>query len=112
MRDDFGVGKKFRCQLPCCPAIEAFRDRVLGGQRWCRSVLFINIESNRRFHVIGEKSPGEFGQLDKATDRRFATWGDSSWNSRCEACNPRGFALLFASAGLRVRPERPSAFRH
>ena len=49
-------------------------DCVYSDQRWCRSVLFLNLEGNRRVHLIINARPNDFRKLYDAAHRSLATW--------------------------------------
>jgi hypothetical protein len=44
------------------------------GRHFCRSVLFINLDSKRQVHFIVDAIPAEFDALYKTTYRTLATW--------------------------------------
>lgn len=52
-------------------------DYVQFGQRFCRSILFINLDTNRQIHFIVSAVPAEFQPLYKTAYRTLATWWQS-----------------------------------
>jgi hypothetical protein len=49
-------------------------DYVQFGQRFCRSILFINLDTNRQIHFIVSAVSAEFQPLYKNAYRTLATW--------------------------------------
>lgn len=49
-------------------------DYVQFGQHFCRSILFINLDTNRQIHFIVSAVPAEFQPLYKTAYRTLATW--------------------------------------
>ena len=49
-------------------------DYVQLGQHFCRSILFINLDTNRQIHFIVSAVPAEFQPLYKTAYRTLATW--------------------------------------
>ena len=49
-------------------------DYVAGDQHFCRSILFINLDSKRQIHFIVDAAPAEFSPLCKSAYRTLASW--------------------------------------
>lgn len=49
-------------------------DYVAAGQHFCRSILFINLDSKRQIHFVVDAAPAEFSSLYKGAYRTLASW--------------------------------------
>lgn len=53
-------------------------DYLHSGQRFCRSILFINLDGKRQIHLIVDAEPAEFDPLYKAAYKSLGTWWEPS----------------------------------
>lgn len=53
-------------------------DYVQSGRRFCRSVLFINLDAKRQIRFIVDAVPAEFAPHYKSAYRSLATWWEPS----------------------------------
>jgi hypothetical protein len=56
-------------------------DYVQSGTRFCRAILFVNLDANRQVHVIIDAVPSEFEALYKTAYRTLATWWEPAEGS-------------------------------